>query len=1139
MELHVLKIKNIASIADAEIDFSSAPLKDEPVFLICGDTGTGKSTILDAVCLALYNETPRMEASSSEKLTDDAVAPGKRSDDDTVKINDTRQFLRKGTGRGSVELTFAGNDGKEYLAVWSISRAYGKPDGKLQRVEWSVECDGTIWKTRDDVTSKIEAVTGMTFDQYCRTAMLAQGDFTRFLKSTEDDKAVILEKLTRTDIYSRIGAMIAVEYRKHSDAYERQHEKTEGIQLMDDTGKKEAADEIYRLEQESEICRKRKETASAKLQWLDAVARQKSDLHIAKEEYEKSLAEVSSESFRNMEMICLDWDSSTEQRAALDRIAHLSENLRRYEAGRKSCFALYASMTEDMKTKKNEIKAASENLQTLKDRLAAARNDESMFQSMDAIKSLLSQVAEGRGRNAVSAKLLEEAEAGMRNIGKEILKSSETKTSLEKRKASLQQEYSVLSDEIGNAGKERLASEKDRLTEKKLAVMEAAAAVRNMNEGNRRLDESLKDEAGSDAALKEARKVLEEKKKAFGIRDADFRQEQELYMKMKESAYDWARETRRKLKKGDICPVCGHTVDTVFSDEKFESLLKPAEERYMLAQERRSAAESALKQAVADEKSADRALSAAAERTVRNRTDAEKAAREAAAKCLPLSVSPDDRNAAEILKKTYDETETGIRTLSGQLEKITFLEKKAAEIYLELQDTDALLEKCRSAAEELNRRLETMKDEAVRLNSNISATDRSVSASLEQAGKLITRKGWEEQFDADASGFLAALERESKAYRETMQKASELEKDLERKTGMMSGAEILKSQADMIFAGSGNPDSTRYRNIGWDSLTNEWNMLIADARTIENNINAAGSEIRSYTEGLDRFHAEGRISPERLKMLHGCPAGQIAGLKSRLDEIRKKLTASKSALEQREKDLKALVDSAPQMQENDTREHLQEETAGLEETSTRLNQQIGAIRHKLLLDEQNCILFRKEKEKEKELESACMKWENLYKLLGDNEGKKFKKIAQSFILSDLIRNANTYLGHLSGRYVLDNQSGSLTITVRDMYQGGAERSVNTLSGGESFLVSLALALGLSSLAANTLQVSTLFIDEGFGTLSAECLNTVMEALENLHQMGGKKVGIISHVEALRERIPVKIQLTRQGNSSSRVSIVTA
>ena len=125
---------------------------------------------------------------------------------------------------------------------------------------------------------------------------------------------------------------------------------------------------------------------------------------------------------------------------------------------------------------------------------------------------------------------------------------------------------------------------------------------------------------------------------------------------------------------------------------------------------------------------------------------------------------------------------------------------------------------------------------------------------------------------------------------------------------------------------------------------------------------------------------------------------------------------------------------------------------------------------------------------------------------------------------------------LSERYVLDNQNGSLTITVRDMYQGGAERSVNTLSGGETFLVSLSLALGLSSLSKNTMQVGTLFIDEGFGTLSEDYLNTVMEALENLHQTGGKKVGIISHVEALRDRIPVKIMVTRQGNGTSRVEV---
>ena len=101
------------------------------------------------------------------------------------------------------------------------------------------------------------------------------------------------------------------------------------------------------------------------------------------------------------------------------------------------------------------------------------------------------------------------------------------------------------------------------------------------------------------------------------------------------------------------------------------------------------------------------------------------------------------------------------------------------------------------------------------------------------------------------------------------------------------------------------------------------------------------------------------------------------------------------------------------------------------------------------------------------------------------------------------------------------------------------RSVMTLSGGETFLVSLSLALGLSSLSHGSLKVNILFIDEGFGTLSSEYLNTVMEALENLHQIGGRKVGIISHIESLRERVPTQIRVKRHGNSSSTVEIVTA
>lgn len=134
----------------------------------------------------------------------------------------------------------------------------------------------------------------------------------------------------------------------------------------------------------------------------------------------------------------------------------------------------------------------------------------------------------------------------------------------------------------------------------------------------------------------------------------------------------------------------------------------------------------------------------------------------------------------------------------------------------------------------------------------------------------------------------------------------------------------------------------------------------------------------------------------------------------------------------------------------------------------------------------------------------------------------------------MLHGANYYLKRLTDRYELECQAGSLTILLRDFYQGGTARPASTLSGGESFLVSLALALGLSSISQQSLSVNTLFIDEGFGTLSEGYLQTVMDTLEKLHQLGGKKVGIISHVSGLRERIKAQIQVRRIDNSRSEI-----
>ena len=173
----------------------------------------------------------------------------------------------------------------------------------------------------------------------------------------------------------------------------------------------------------------------------------------------------------------------------------------------------------------------------------------------------------------------------------------------------------------------------------------------------------------------------------------------------------------------------------------------------------------------------------------------------------------------------------------------------------------------------------------------------------------------------------------------------------------------------------------------------------------------------------------------------------------------------------------------------------------------------------------------------KRLESDYHKWNSLCHLFGDNNGVKFRNIAQSYVLRELLYHANQYLRQFTDRYEMICPSVSLTILIRDFYQGGAQRPTSTLSGGESFLVSLSLALGLSALTHDNQSVDTLFIDEGFGTLSSDYLNVVMDTLEKLHQLNGKRVGIISHVEGLRERIRTQIQVRRKDNSCSEIKTV--
>ena len=259
-------------------------------------------------------------------------------------------------------------------------------------------------------------------------------------------------------------------------------------------------------------------------------------------------------------------------------------------------------------------------------------------------------------------------------------------------------------------------------------------------------------------------------------------------------------------------------------------------------------------------------------------------------------------------------------------------------------------------------------------------------------------------------------------------------------------------------------------------------------------------------------------------------------------DIQTRQEACESSLKQTEGQLKEVSENLTQLKEEklteDNIEQICEKLELLKESISKLNQESGAIQKELEADEQNRERFKKVADEVVQQQKECEKWTYLKKMIGSREGDSFRRFAQGLTLDFLISLANQKLSLLNHRYVLVRESSSsMNFEVIDTLQADVRRPVESLSGGESFLVSLSLALGLSDLASKSIKIDSLFLDEGFGTLDADTLDIALSALSTL-QAQGKTIGIISHVEALKERIPVQIQVKKLSGGCSKIEIAS-
>ena len=323
-----------------------------------------------------------------------------------------------------------------------------------------------------------------------------------------------------------------------------------------------------------------------------------------------------------------------------------------------------------------------------------------------------------------------------------------------------------------------------------------------------------------------------------------------------------------------------------------------------------------------------------------------------------------------------------------------------------------------------------------------------------------------------------------------------------------------------------------------ERLLDKWMTLTDKCAVLSQKQRDTAEGIVQRDGQLQAFHAQHPdIALEVLAQLADTPADAIAKEREALATLRQKVQNTEGRLQQAIEKLEQHQLAKPEMAEGEVLATIEQQIVENEHDKTGKQQLIGQIQQILQQDANNKQKYANTLKKLDELQRQVRQWERLNNVFGDSNGKVFRRIAQSFILQRLLDQTNYFLSMLSDRYELTGAGRELMILVKDKYLGDAPRPVEMVSGGESFIISIALALGLSNLAMQGFSSDFLFIDEGISQLDSGLCDTVTSTLQQLHHIVHCNIGIISHLDVLADKIPTKIEVRPVSHGTSEVAIV--
>lgn len=1121
MKIEKIIIQNLNSIEEAEIVFSDGILAQEPLFLICGETGSGKTTILDAMTLALYDKASRYEVVKNREKTENGI---------TTK--DTFNTLRKGKNDGKAEIHFSVKD-SHYIATWSARKTNSNNFSNTNRRKLEIINGDTrvvLSNKVNEVNDTIKDLIGLSYEQFIRSVMLAQGEFNTFLVSSKKEQSEILEMLTGTEVYSKIAEEIKT---RKSEAHQLKKNAESFCNEMKD--KVLPQEKVLELEAEqtsltqliSQRDNELKDVESA-ITWVKKNEDLLKECKEAKEALDDVVTKIESQEYKDNQAIYDDYFKTTKEREALkerDRIeAELINVCNNYDNEVRAFLNLKESLNKEKENKEQHIQTSDK----LKKWIENHNDNKIIFENINLIQELLSDMKDiSKSLDNKNIELKNE-ESRKSKLESELKKLSQNLDIAKNNKADAESKLEILLKNFNSDEHKKLLAEYQKLDNERKSYIDRNVKlnnVRNVLEQYLSLSENIKN----------YRDKYEDLKLSFNKNNdtllqikSDFEKKDYEYQIQKNMVEDWAKEYRLKLKDGERCPVCGSTEHFYKNEEVVKTLFASIQNGW-----------NKLKDSY--EKAKDEYNSTKAK-----------------LEALQINIEKEEKRLESLLSKLNNicngNAIFNIELIDSHIKKyndlISKIDKQIIDITEKLnniaiakenidkaqQNKKYLDEKYLSAEKELsNKQVEYQKLEFSlnTINTIIKEQKGKLLDNETRVGEYVKIQDWKQSFMKSPSDFNMLINNIAKEWEKTNTLLETTKNQIVNLDNIIQQSEIFVSNIQKLNPNE-NLDYSRYI-IKTENLVP---LLSASYEKIKERVSEKTRRIEklnSINLTIETFlNSNADFTYERLKMI-----SEISDIQSFAQKNKKlddELIASRNTLTIKNKELESHQNNELKPDENITLSDLESRLDSLTKDKKSNEELLSNTKMKLDINIQHNSSYLNYQKDRDEKDRVYKLWEQLAKAIGTTDNENFRDIAQAYTMGILLNKANYYMSQLSPKYQLYNNTESLAIMVQDMEMGGELRSASSLSGGETFLVSLALALGLTSLNDEHFNMDLLFIDEGFGTLDSKSLDMVMNTLENLHNLG-RRVGIISHVDTLKERIPAQIQLITEGKSASKVKVV--